>query len=95
MVGVESKINESVVVAEQSDSFLRGLVYDDELRADLAADPAGTLARFGIQVDPATMPATVRLPSPDALRRSLDLKEDESLWDRVMQWFPFMPENDD
>lgn len=77
------------IVAEQHQDFLRGLGFDEELRAALVADPAATLERFGIHVDPASLPETVTLPSADELRRSPMLAGlDKSV---LMAWLPFLP----
>ena len=62
-------------------AFLRRLVADDRLRTELETDPVGTLARHGVHVPSEAIPATVSLPSPKTLVRTLRFhttSEDES-----------------
>ena len=52
-------------------AFLRRVLSDDRLRQELEADPQAALARCGIHVAPESLPATVTLPSNEALRMAL------------------------
>lgn len=90
MVQVESPTSSGggFFVAEHHQDFLDRLAKDDALRTSLVTDPAGTLARFGIAVDPASIPAAVTLPASDRLESSLEAL-DRNTMDRIL-WFPFL-----
>ena len=73
---VELDVPESTPAANHHPSrvplaFLRRLAVDDRLRAELEADPAETLARHGIHVDPESLPAEAKLPRAQAIRDAL------------------------
>ena len=70
--------------------FLRRLVTDDRLRAELEADAAGTLAQHGIHLTPGQIPAAVSLPSPEELEAVLRIHataEDDSAF---VRWAGFL-----
>lgn len=75
--------------SSQHHAFLHGLAHDDELRAQLIADPAATLSRFGIAFDESEMPETVSLPSAEALRTTLMANSDRVMGNQP--WMPFLP----
>jgi putative modified peptide len=72
----QSRLGETMIKGQPSSKtiadILGKLANDDDFRTKFAADPAGTLASFGVEVDPAKAPATVELPSKEALKTSLD-----------------------
>lgn len=61
--------------------LLQQLIDNPSLRSELEADPIATLGRFGIELDPSSVPETVQLPSASQL--------DQSLAARTLKWFPF------
>jgi hypothetical protein len=59
--------------------FLSLASEDDGFRSELRRNPVAVLARFGLEIDPARLPATVRLPGKPAIRQALDSFDDVSL----------------
>jgi putative modified peptide len=48
--------------------LLQKLGTDDGVRAALVSDPVGTLAGYGLQLDPALAPNSITLPSKEAFQ---------------------------
>ena len=65
---------------ESSATFLSQLANDEELRAAVKRDPVGTLAQFGIEVDPAKVPETIELPSAEDLKGLQAVGANETMW---------------
>jgi putative modified peptide len=62
---------------EQIQLLLKKLASDDEFRAAFEANPIPVLAKFGIDVDAKTAPATVTLPSKDEIAKNFDTLSQE------------------
>ncbi len=53
-------------------AFLRRVTQNDDFRAQLEADPETALAEFGLELDPAEVPARVSLPATETIREGLE-----------------------
>ncbi len=74
-------------IAEDHLDFLRGLAHDETLRAELQAHPAETLAKYGIEVDAASLPTEIKLPEASDIEGAFDLR---SLSELLTFWYPFL-----
>lgn len=52
--------------------LLQKLGTDDQVRADFANDPVGTLASYGLELDPSLVPNGINLPSKQAFQQAFD-----------------------
>ena len=68
-------------------AFLQQLIDNPSLRQELETDPVATLGRFGIEMDPDTVPEQVQLPSEATIRSALACDGEARLAPR---WVPFL-----
>lgn len=55
-------------------AFIERLARDDAFRAEMIADPVGTVAQYGFSIERSCLPANgITLPSKDVLNTHLDL----------------------
>ena len=78
--GFETTSNET-----STEKLLRRLASDDAFREQMLGDPVSTLKSYGLEIDPAQVPAIRRLPSKEALREhhqslSGQLSSKAALW---------------
>jgi hypothetical protein len=64
---------------DQADQFFALIVNDPEFRARLEQDPRQVLMEYGIEVSPGSIPAHVRLPSPEHIEQVLGEAREKSL----------------
>ena len=73
--------------AEDHLDFLRSLANDPAVRAELQAQPASTLAKYGIEFDAASLPTEISLPEASDIENEMHGK---SLAELLTHWFPFL-----
>lgn len=71
--------------------FLDQVFVDHDLRRRVSADPAGTLAAYGIAPTPALLAAFGDIGSPDGNRFPGELDERLTKVRRLLEWFPGAP----
>ena len=69
-------------------AFLRRLADDDCFRAEVEVDPQAKLAEYGLHIDPADLPAEVRLPPKQAVQDCAVMSK--SLLDMTRKWYGFI-----
>ncbi len=80
--------NSTTFIAEDHLDFLQGLATDESLRAELQAHPVETLAKYGIEMDAATLPSEIKLPEASDVEGALQLGVLSEL--RTLAWMPFL-----
>lgn len=83
-----SKINELELTASAA-KLLQKLGTDDEERQALERDPRGTLAKYGLDLDPGLVPNVVNLPAKEDFQREFDRHIDWVTNPKVLMAFIF------